>query len=321
MIQLVCIPSSTLRKHFLTACLLLGTALPSLIAALCGAKSCTITDHPSSPALTTRAIQKNVEANFHWPDRTSPQSQAERDDEEVTQLRESLRMEGIVHVLGYTWGTSIFYLPDKYGKPASPSATPNSFERIIIADCLWMPSQHINLIKTILHFLPYEKSKPSALRPSPSPSHGSGNEHGEDPTESPNRKRDAGVDIPSNEQNDGVPCALVVAGFHTGRRIVSDFFSLATEPQPAPTIDNATTPSQSSSGAESLSTDPATANTISLDPASLTPSERQACGLLRLASAFEVDVDGKTRAWQKERLGEGKWEAKRWCVVGVLVRR
>ena len=318
MIQLVCIPSSTTSEALLDS-LLSGTALPSLIAALSGAKSCTITDHPSSPALTTRAIQNNVEANLHRPDRASPASRAERDDEEVTQTRQSLRMEGIVQVLGYTWGTSIFYLPDKYGKPACPSATPTSFDRIISADCLWMPSQHINLIKTILHFLPVEKSKASALRPSPSL--GSRNEPGENHTHSPNSKRDAGVDIPDDEHKKDVPCALVVAGFHTGRRIVSDFFSLATESQPGLTITNGgTTPCQSSSGAES-STDPATANTISLDPASLTPSERQACGLLRLASAFEVDVDGHTRAWQKERLGEGKWEAKRWCVVGVLVRR
>jgi hypothetical protein len=41
----------------------LGTALPSLVCALTGAASTTITDHPSSPALTTGAIQQNVRVN------------------------------------------------------------------------------------------------------------------------------------------------------------------------------------------------------------------------------------------------------------------
>ena len=40
-----------------------GTALPSIISALSGAASTTITDHPSSPALTTGAIEQNVKVN------------------------------------------------------------------------------------------------------------------------------------------------------------------------------------------------------------------------------------------------------------------
>jgi hypothetical protein len=42
---------------------------------------------------------------------------------------------------------------------------------------------------------------------------------------------------------------------------------------------------------------------------------------LKLAEIFEIDVDANTRPWQPTREGEGKWEGKRWCVVGVLVRR
>jgi len=61
------------------------------------------------------------------------------------------KVDAKISVYGYTWGTSTFYLPSSYGKLA-PSQ-PKSFDRIIMADCLWMPSQHVNLCKTILHYL------------------------------------------------------------------------------------------------------------------------------------------------------------------------
>ena len=199
-----------------------------------------------------------------------------------------------VQVLGYTWGTSTFYLPNRYGKPAPPHTTPSCFDRIIVADCLWMPSQHINLIKTILQFLPLSSTKADGPQAGPE----------EDQHKS---------------QTTDFPCALVIAGFHTGRRIVSDFFSLATESQPSPQREESQTPNMGNDAKYKLP-DPATANTISIDPSTLTPSERSACGILRLASIFEVDVEGNVRAWEKERVGEGKWDAKRWCVVGVLIR-
>ncbi|KAI1617493.1 hypothetical protein EDD36DRAFT_3099 [Exophiala viscosa] len=111
-----------------------GTALPSLISALSGAANVTITDHPSSPALTMGAIEQNVRENV-----------LERTGSDHTSSK------SVVNVFGYTWGTTKMYLPNHYGKLAPEQ--PETFDRIIIADCLWMPSQHVNLVKTILHYL------------------------------------------------------------------------------------------------------------------------------------------------------------------------
>ena len=260
-----------------------GTALPSLIAALSGAKACMITDHPSSPALTTGAIDKNVDVNLSQkkPYRDATRSQV--DDDQNTQSIRSPRTDATVQVLGYTWGTSKFYLPTAYGKPAPPGSTPKHFDRIIVADCLWMPSQHINLIRTILQFLPLAVSE--------------------------------GKKEVSRQQDDGVSCALVVAGFHTGRSIVSQFFELATEPQAPPSA-----PAAPSSNHQEAPVDPSKVNTIPLSVSSLCDSDREVCGRLKLAEIYEIDVDGNTRAWAEQREGEGKWEAKRWCVVGVLIR-
>lgn len=229
--------------------------MPSLLAALCGASACTITDHPSSPALTDGAIEKNVKLNLYG-------KSTESNDEEGGVARSDTD----VQVYGYTWGTKTFYLPSSYGKPASPppaSALPADTaltasgypcpDRIIVADCLWMPSQHLNIVRTILDFLP------------PKP--------------------------PLTEAT-STPCALVVAGFHTGRGIVRDFFAYATDHPSA-------------------------------DQSNLNAEEQFLTNQLRLASIFEMDTSGNRRdwIWDTVREGEGKWEAKRWCVVGVLVRR
>ena len=263
------------------------------------------------------------------------------DDDPEARSARLPRTKSTVQVLGYTWGTSTFYLPTKSGKPAPPETTPRCFDRIIIADCLWMPSQHINLIRTILRFLP-------------PPNSDTGN------SDSVDTRGDSQVAAIEYSESDTVgrdtPCALVIAGFHTGRKIVADFFNLATEAQPS-----STTPTRPPSSAEPravsiasqsqdkptdqsqqkvLDQDPnadsspnandtpessqpneAKINTIPLDPSHLTEDERSVTGLLRLASIFEVDVDGNTRPWQNEREEEGKWEGKRWVVVGVLVRR
>ncbi|KAK4945181.1 hypothetical protein LTR10_015607 [Elasticomyces elasticus] len=111
-----------------------GTALPSIISALSGAASLTITDHPSSPALTMGAIEQNLRENVLETPRV-----------------DHTNSRPVVNVFGYTWGTTKMYLPNHYGKPAPEQL--ETFDRIIIADCLWMPSQHVNLVKTILHYL------------------------------------------------------------------------------------------------------------------------------------------------------------------------
>lgn len=87
----------------------------------------------------------------------------------------------------------------------------------------------------------------------------------------------------------------MIAGFHTGRAIVRNFFALAT-------------------GHDSL---PAEAAPVSEDNV-----RELMTGELKLAQIFETDTSGNRRdwTWDSVREGEGKWEAKRWCVVGVLVR-
>ena len=231
-----------------------GTALPSLTAALCNARSCTITDHPSSPALTTGAIERNIQANLY----------READDADSSKGA-VLRTSATIEVAGYTWGTDTFYSTVGYGK--SMSLHQQTFDRIIVADCLWMPSQHVNLIKTITAFLDPPQPSRESSRSSPS-------------------------------------AALVVAGFHTGRRIVSNFFSLATE-SPTSTLSQ-----------------PDAQDTTKTDEDELSEDEMQHVGKLKIEDIFEIDVDGNKREWMWwERPGEGKFEAKRWCVVAVLVRR
>ncbi|KPI42434.1 Protein N-methyltransferase NNT1 [Cyphellophora attinorum] len=245
-----------------------ATALPSLICILCGASTCTITDHPSSPALTGGSIEKNVRSNlFIYQDPNDEHSPFQR------------RSRSEINIYGYAWGTDDFYDPKSYGKrvqplpaaslPPTAALTPGGYptvDKIIVADCLWMPSQHGNIVKTILDFL--------------------------DPATSNNS---------TTTDAKTVPCALVVAGFHTGRAIVRDFFALATD-HPSITTESSSPSSPPQDG-------PANGN-INND------------AHLKLATIFETDTSGNRRdwIWDDVREGEGKWEAKRWCVVGVLVR-
>ena len=148
------------------------------------------------------------------------------------------------------------YSADAYGTPIPESAA-ERYDKIIMADCLWMQSQHESLVKTICHFLDDDKE-------------GS--------------------------------CAIVVAGFHTGRRIVRDFFEFATgesedhETQVVGVVD--------ANGGSSRSVSPSIVNSK-----------------LKAVEIFELDVDGKRREWMSVRQGENKEEAKRWCVIAVLVNR
>ena len=152
---------------------------------------------------------------------------------------------------GYVWGTKTMYAADAYGKVMGKLG---SYERILLADCLWMQSQHANLATTIARAL------------------------------------DGGPDC----------CAIVVAGFHTGRGIVRDFFDVATG---------------EADGDEDVGAED-DANTM------LVPElgTRQPLSRLKIEEIFEVDVNGRRRDWQKVgQEAEAKEELKRWCVVAVLV--
>jgi predicted nicotinamide N-methyase len=224
--------------------------LPSIVSALCGAKAVTITDHPSSPALTMAAIEQNVRINV-----------LERDKARTSTTPPEIPT-GSVDIFGYTWGTSTFYLPSSYGRPAPTQ--PSKFNRIIVADCLWMPSQHENLVKTILTHL--------------------------DPASSSS-------------------CALVVAGFHTGREVVRSFFEVATGDYALPAFDDEATREHTEAGM-----------LRGKSGGGLETSEIHGKGRLQAAQIFEIDVNDLRRPWQSERKGETKDAAKRWCVVAVLTR-
>ncbi|KAF3491607.1 uncharacterized protein GIQ15_01124 [Arthroderma uncinatum] len=71
------------------------------------------------------------------------------------------------------------------------AANKGRFSRVICADCLWMPAQHENLIQTLLWFLTPSESSSSS----------------------------------SSSSSSGM--AWVVAGLHTGREIVANFFRKA----------------------------------------------------------------------------------------------
>lgn len=101
-----------------------------------------------------------------------------------------------------------------------------------------------------------------------------------------------------NQTDSSTPCALVIAGFHTGRSTVASFFDIATGKQPA-TDDTAVERREKDQGQE----------------------QDQVLPPLSLAQIFEVDVDLKVRDWAPERPKETKEEAKRWCACGVLVRK
>ncbi|KAI6093082.1 hypothetical protein F4821DRAFT_222045 [Hypoxylon rubiginosum] len=128
-----------------------GTALPSIMAALLGARSVTVTDYPSEVVL--KMLRANVAANAQ-PE-TSPGGT-------VAPLA----------VDGHSWG-----------ELDTPFAAANQarFDRVFVCDCLWMPWQHVNLHKSIAWFLKDSSSS----------------------------------------------CAWVVAGFHTGRAKMRDFFAEA----------------------------------------------------------------------------------------------
>jgi EEF1A N-terminal glycine/lysine methyltransferase len=102
-----------------------GTALPSILAALLGAERVVITDYPSPVVL--KSLQTNIARN----------------------IKPELSPAGLtpapsVAVEGHSWG-----------ELSTPLAIGNqhAFDRVFVADCLWMPWQHANLQRSIAWFL------------------------------------------------------------------------------------------------------------------------------------------------------------------------
>lgn len=141
------------------------------------------------------------------------------------------------------------YSVDAYGKVIGQLGR---HDVVVLADCLWIPSQHANLVRTIARAL-----------------------------------------------DDWLGCcAIVVAGFHTGRGIVRDFFDLATG---GPDGEGVIRETEASSTSE----------------AEIGSGWR--LPRLEIEEIYEVDINGQRRPWQKARPGEGREESKMWCVVAILV--
>ncbi|QIW95584.1 hypothetical protein AMS68_001102 [Peltaster fructicola] len=95
-----------------------GVGLGGITATLAGASSCIISDYPSPVVLENirRNTTRNIPASFNQR----------------------------YQVEGHEWGV----LDDRFALSHQ-----GSFSRILAADCFWMPSQHENLVHSMLHFL------------------------------------------------------------------------------------------------------------------------------------------------------------------------
>lgn len=92
--------------------------LSGIVSALAGAKETVISDYPAPVVLAN--IRRNVEKNI-------PKDS----------------MSGL-KVEGHTWGV----LDDEFSRTNA-----HHFSRVIAADCYWMPYEHQNLARSMLHFL------------------------------------------------------------------------------------------------------------------------------------------------------------------------
>lgn len=90
---------------------------------LSGAEKVVVSDYPSREILAN--IEVNIEENI------------------------SADLKGQITVEGHQWGISTDRLSTTHA---------HYFTRIVCADCLWLPGEHDNLIKSILHFLSYKQT-------------------------------------------------------------------------------------------------------------------------------------------------------------------
>lgn len=102
-----------------------GTGLAGLVAGLSGAKRVVISDYPAPEVLD------NIRANVEW--NVLP----------LLPKLPAISRENF-EVQGHEWGV----LSDEFSM-----SNRGSFSRILVADCLWMPWQHENLLRSIAWFL------------------------------------------------------------------------------------------------------------------------------------------------------------------------
>lgn len=104
-----------------------GSGLSGLVAARAGAETVIITDYPAPEVVAN--IRKNVEKNIPEDMRVGSEGKAAR-----------------CWVQGHGWGE--LSEDDHFAQEHKAS-----FDIILVADCLWMPWQHANLMKSISWFL------------------------------------------------------------------------------------------------------------------------------------------------------------------------
>lgn len=95
-----------------------GVGLGGMLSALAGAKEVVITDYPAPPILDT--LKANVAKNI------------------------PATLQSRVTVQGHEWGST---------STAFESSQAHTYTRILAADCFWMPGEHENLAKSMIHFL------------------------------------------------------------------------------------------------------------------------------------------------------------------------
>lgn len=106
-----------------------GTGLVGIISALAGAKKTVLTDHPCPEILEN--IRKNVEMNV------------------VSRRQRSLlKQADSVTTEAHKWGE----VEENFAK-----SNAYKFTRVLATGCLWLPEQHENIARSMVHFL--EKSE------------------------------------------------------------------------------------------------------------------------------------------------------------------
>lgn len=100
---------------------LVGVGLAGIVSALSGAHETVVSDYPAPVVLAN--IKRNIDKNISRDPKPS------------------------ILVQGHEWGV----LDDDFARDNK-----NAFTRILAADCFWMPWQHQNLVRSMLHFLSAE---------------------------------------------------------------------------------------------------------------------------------------------------------------------
>ncbi|KAK1770679.1 nicotinamide N-methyltransferase [Phialemonium atrogriseum] len=112
-----------------------GTALPSQLCALLGASRVVVTDYPSPPVLAN--LRANVERNVR-PE-NSPLGRAATPPP--------------VAVVGHGWGDLSDLVVGVGDGDGGGGGVGGGFDRVLVADCLWMPWQHDGLRRSVAGFL------------------------------------------------------------------------------------------------------------------------------------------------------------------------